>query len=110
FRLFWSYEGSAPHVRRDLNEATMDSRTASVEDIQLKLYNQAALSLLGDKKNPALYRVAGRVLETVGDYQHLYELAEIARDRWATSKDVRFLRAAEGLLLEARRLAAPTRR
>ncbi|HSA58252.1 MAG TPA: hypothetical protein VLJ37_01030 [bacterium] len=109
FRLFWSYEGVAPYARRDLSEATMDSRTASSEEIQLKLYNQAALSLLKDKKDPALFRLAGRVLATVADYQHLYELGEIARDRWTTTKDLRFVRVAEELFLEARRLAAPVR-
>ncbi len=109
FRLFWSYEGVGPHVRRDLNEATLDSRTATAQEIQLKVYNQAALSILGDKKDPARFRIAQRVLMTMGDYEHLYELGQIAQDRWVKTKNVAFLRVAEELYLEARRLASAVR-
>jgi hypothetical protein len=109
FRLFWSYEGVAPYPRRDLNEATLDSRTASAEKFQLEVYNNAALSILGDKRDPAKFRIAQRILATVGDYKHLYELGQIAQDRWLTTSNIDFLRAAEDLYLEARRLASQVR-
>ncbi len=108
-RILWGLEWVSPNNNRSLDRATLPDRMRQIQTLQNTVYDKVVLPLLGDRMDPAKWREAQRILSEDGDYAHLYRLAQIARARYDSSKDIEFLRIAESMLLAAKRYASRVR-
>jgi hypothetical protein len=108
-RILWGLAWVSPSNNRLVDRATLDDRMRRVQTLQNDVYDKVVLPLLGDRTDPAKWRQAQRILSEVGDYAHLYRLAQIARATYSANKNVEILRVAEGMLLAAKKYASPVR-
>ncbi len=111
-RLFVSFGESFPSNTRRGDLATLDDRTRVLRSIQNGLYDHVVLPVLGgpsDQNDLSRWIEASRLLEETGDYRHLYRFAQMARSQYEATRNIEFLRVAEGALLASRRFASMSR-
>lgn len=108
-RILWGNVWLSPSNNRLNDQGTIDDRWRQVQTLQNAVFDNVVDPLLGKGTDLAKWGQARRILAEGGDFIHLYRLALRARARWVDTQNADYLRAAEGLLLDARRYAAPVR-
>ncbi len=108
-RVLWGLGWIYPHNQRNRDRGTEDDRWRNVQTFQNRLFDRVVQPLLGDGRDPARWRLAARILSESGDFTRLHRLAIEARGQYERTSNVAFLRQAEEMFLEAKRLAVRVR-